>query len=111
MSSALRRIGMRPLVSTEGPQAQLDQQSPVEVWMRTAARLSAIEGIEHGPSSVSPEGTLALLVPERLPARGPEVSLAPITERFEPAHLHDLHDTSLHVVLPVERGNELVELG
>ena len=40
----------------------------------------------------------------------PEATLAP-DGRFEPAHIHDVHDTSLHVVLPPERGAELTALG
>lgn len=57
-----RREGPRPTVSTNGPQRQLDQQSPPAVW-------------------------------------------------GEPVHLHGVDDTSVHLVLPPERGRELVELG
>lgn len=45
-----------------------------------------------------------------LDERGPEASLAP-GRRLEPVHLHGVHDTSVHLVLPRERGDELVRLG
>ena len=31
--------------------------------------------------------------------------------RLEPVHLHGVDDTSIHLVLPAERGGRLVELG
>jgi hypothetical protein len=43
-------------------------------------------------------------------ARAPEASLAP-EARFEPVHLHGVHDTSLHLVLSPDRGRQLTELG
>lgn len=42
--------------------------------------------------------------------RAPETSLAP-GRRLEPVHLHGVQDTSVHLVLPPDRGRELVELG
>ena len=40
----------------------------------------------------------------------PETSLAP-GKRLEPAHLHGVDDTSLHLCLPAERGRQLTILG
>jgi hypothetical protein len=42
--------------------------------------------------------------------RAPETSLAP-GQRLEPVHLHGVHDTSIHLCLPAERGRELTDLG
>lgn len=42
--------------------------------------------------------------------RAPETSLAPGQE-LEPLQLHGVSDTSLHVCLPTERGQELTGLG
>jgi hypothetical protein len=39
-----------------------------------------------------------------------EASLAP-GKRLEPVHLHGVSDTSLHLCLPAERGQQLTELG
>ena len=40
----------------------------------------------------------------------PETSLSP-TESLEPVHIHGVTDTSTHLCLPVERANEVCELG
>jgi hypothetical protein len=42
--------------------------------------------------------------------RRPDTSLAP-GRRLEPAHIHGVSDTSIHLCLPAERGAELTELG
>jgi hypothetical protein len=104
------RAGERPTVSTDGPQTQLTQQSPAGIWLQTLARLTAIPGVGHGPSSVSPPGSVALFPDAVDSPLVPEATLAP-DGRFEPAHIHDAHDTSMHVVLPPERGAELTALG
>ena len=104
------RAGERPTVSTEGPQTQLSQQSPADIWFQTVGRLMAIPGVGHGPSSVSPAGSMALFPAGNNQPIVPEATLAP-DGRFEPAHIHDVHDTSLHVVLSPERGAQLTALG
>ena len=104
------RAGDRPTTSIAGPQTQLSQQSPAEIWIQTLARLTAIPGTRHGPSSVSPPGTVALFPDGIARPLVPEATLAP-DGPLEPAHIHAVHDTSLHVVLPSERGAELEALG
>ncbi|WP_285725912.1 luciferase family protein [Psychromicrobium xiongbiense] len=105
-----RRPGERPRVSTEGPQTQLSQQAPPELWGRLVHRVFALPGVMEGHSAVSPASSRAVFLKDVSQARVPEVSLAP-EARWEPVHLHGVHDTSLHLVLPPERGAELTALG
>lgn len=104
------RPGPRPTVSTEGPQRQLDQRSTPEVWGRLVAEVFALDGVVEGHSQVSPKSSRAVFLDGHEAARAPETSLFP-EGRLEPVHLHGVTDTSVHLVLPVERGARLTELG
>jgi hypothetical protein len=104
------RAGDRPAVSNTGPQTQLTQQSPPELWGRLVARIFVLPGVEEGHSQVSPPSSRAVFLRELREERVPETSLAP-GQRLEPAHLHGVADTSIHLCLPRERGQELVALG
>lgn len=104
------RRGERPLTSTEGPQTQLSQQSSPELWGRLVARTFALANVVEGQSQVSPASSRAVFLADMLRERAPETSLAP-GRRLEPVHLHGVHDTSIHVCLPLIRGAELTELG
>ena len=104
------RPGERPLVSTSGPQTQLSQQSPPETWGRLVAAVFALDGVVEGHSQVSPASSRAVFFTDEVAERAPETSLAP-GSRLEPVHLHGVADTSLHVCLPAERGEELTTLG
>lgn len=104
------RPGPRPTVSTEGPQRQLDQRSTPEVWGRLVAEVFALDGVVEGHSQVSPKSSRAVFLDGVEAARAPETSLFP-EGRLEPVHLHGVTDTSVHLVLPAERGARLTELG
>jgi len=104
------RAGARPAVSTSGPQTQLSQQSSPELWGRLIARVFALDGVIEGHSQVSPASSRAVFFADDAAERAPETSLAP-GQRLEPVHLHGVADTSLHVCLPAERGEELTTLG
>lgn len=104
------RAGPRPLVSTEGPQRQLSQQAPPELWGRLVAAVFALDGVVEGHSQVSPTSLRAVFLVDVETARAPETSLFP-DGRLEPVHLHGVADTSVHLVLPAERGARLTELG
>lgn len=104
------RPGDRPAVSNEGPQTQLSQQSPPELWGHCIARVFALPGVVEGHSAVSPASSRAVFIDGMPQAPRPEASLAP-DARFEPVHIHGVHDTSAHLVLAPERGAELTRLG
>ncbi|WP_168625676.1 luciferase family protein [Cryobacterium sp. BB307] len=69
-----------------------------------------LEGVVEGISQVSPPSSRAVFLADMAAEVFPERSLAP-GRRLEPVHLHGVEDTSIHLVLPVERGEELVVLG
>ena len=97
-------------MSTVGPQTQLSQQSSPALWGRLVARTFALPGVEEGHSQVSPASSRAVFLSELHEERAPETSLAP-GERLEPVHLHGVADTSIHLCLPAQRGQQLTELG
>lgn len=104
------REGARPLISSEGPQRQLSQQSSPAIWGRLVAGTFALDFVIEGHSQVSPASSRAVFLVDMLEELLPETSLAP-GKRLEPVHLHGVHDTSVHLCLPAARGAELTELG
>jgi len=105
-----RRAGQRPTVSADGPQTQLSQQSPPELWGRLVARTFARADVEEGHSQVSPASSRAVFLRELTEERIPETSLAH-GMRLEPVHLHGVADTSIHLCLPAGRAREVIALG
>lgn len=110
MKQTPRREGDRPSVSTEGPQRQLNQRATPEIWGRLVAEAFALPHVIEGHSQVSPATSRALHLDDQADELHPETSLAPGL-RLEPAHIHGVSDTSVHLCLPAERGAELTELG
>ncbi|MBB2923115.1 luciferase family protein [Cellulomonas cellasea] len=104
------RPGPRPTTSDEGPHRQVDQRAPAALWGELVARVLALDGVVEGLSQVSPASSRAVFLADLREELAPERSLAP-GQRLEPVHLHGVDDTSLHLVLPVDRGAELVRLG
>lgn len=98
-------------MSTTGPQRQLDQQAPPAVWGELVSAVFSIPGVVEGASAVSPASSRAVFIEGLDAPIEPRRSLAPPDTRCEPAHLHGVDDTSLHLVLPPERGRELVDAG
>lgn len=105
-----QRPGTRPTTSNDGPHRQLDQCTPPALWGELVARVFSLDGVEEGISQVSPPSSRAVFLSDRRVERSPETSLAP-GQRLEPVHLHGVQDTSIHLVLPPDRGDELVRLG
>jgi hypothetical protein len=101
---------MRPATSDQGPHRQLDQQASPALWGELVARTFGLPGVIEGHSQVSPADSRAVFLADQPDERAPETSLAP-GRRLEPVHLHGVTDTSVHLVLPPERGARLVELG
>ena len=105
------REGSRPRVSTSGPQRQLDQKSSPAVWGELVSAVFQLPGVVEGHSAVSPASSRAVFTEGVDVPIEPRRSLAPADARSEPVHLHGVDDTSIHLVLPPDRGRELVELG
>lgn len=104
------RVDDRPATSTEGPHRQLTQRATPELWGRLVARVFELPGVAEGHSQVSPASSRAVFLVDMEVGRAPETSLAP-GGRLEPVHLHGVEDTSIHLCLPAERGQELTALG
>ncbi len=101
------REGPRPSVSWTIPQQQESDNAPAELQEALFARMSALPGVESGPSQISVPGARAVLAPD---ATGPEEAfLVPSAREF--AHLHPAHDGSLHLVLPVDLAADAVAKG
>ncbi|GAB4083450.1 hypothetical protein GCM10028784_00800 [Myceligenerans cantabricum] len=80
------------------------------MWGELVARVFALDGVREGHSQVSPASSRAVFLEGMDEERVPETNLAP-GQRLEPVHLHGVTDTSVHLVLPHERGEDLVALG
>jgi phospholipase/carboxylesterase len=101
------RAGARPSVSWTIPQQQESDNAPAELQEALFARMSALPGVESGPSQISVAGARAVLAPD---ATGPEEAfLVPSAREF--AHLHPAYDGSLHLVLPVDLAADAVAKG
>lgn len=104
------RAGARPTTSDDGPHRQLDQQAPPALWGELVARVFALQGVVEGVSQVSPASSRAVYLVDVEGEGAPQTSLA-TGQRLEPVHLHGVDDTSVHLVLPPDRGEDLVRLG
>lgn len=80
------------------------------MWGQMVAEVFALEGVVEGVSQVSPASSRAVYLTGLTEEVVPQASLAP-GMRLEPVHLHGVQDTSVHLVLPATRGEELVRLG
>ena len=105
-----QRSGRRPVTSSEGPHRQLDQQAAPELWGRLVAEVFKLPRTVEGRSQVSPASSRAVLFDDLREVRDPATSLAP-TPPLEPAHLHGVTDTSVHLCLPADRARQVCELG
>jgi phospholipase/carboxylesterase len=104
------RPGVRPKTTNSGPHSQLDQQSTPELWGRLVYEVFALPGVVEGRSGASVVSSRAVLLEDLLDAHAPDASLAQQAP-LEPAHLHGVTDTSIHLCLPPERATEVCELG
>jgi Family of unknown function (DUF5519) len=104
------RPGSRPDTSSSGPHRQLNQQATPELWGRLVYEAFRLPHVVEGTSQVSPASSRALLFDDLETPVTPGTSLAP-RPPLEPAHLHGVTDTSMHLCLPGDRAAEVCEKG
>ncbi|WAB82945.1 hypothetical protein OVN20_07425 [Microcella daejeonensis] len=104
------RPGPVPRLDEQGPLWQRDQRAAPALWVAVWDALRGIPGVIIGPSAMAEPDARAVLVP---PVTNPVdgTSFAPRGTPLEPAHLHGPRDTSLHLVLPRDRGAEVIDRG
>lgn len=106
------RDGDRPTTSTPSvdrpfPHQQLDQNAPASMQEALFQRVTDLPGITVGPSLVSlPEARAFHLEPEL--AQGPPSAFQ---RRTEFAHIHGVDDGSLHLTLPPDLYDRVLETG
>lgn len=100
------RGGPRPRTTSTNPHTQLDQTAPGDLQERVFALASSLAGVVVGPSAVSVPGARAF----HLPAGTHEPEGAFMVER-EFAHIHPPSDGSLHMVLPPDVVDRVIENG
>lgn len=101
-----KRTGARPRTTTTNPHAQLDQNAPPALQERLFALVQGLAGVVVGPSHVSVPGARAF----HLPGCSRPAEDGFMVER-EFAHLHPPSDGSLHLSLPPDIVETVVENG
>jgi hypothetical protein len=101
-----RRAGAPPETTPTNPHTQLTQNAPPDLQERVFAFASALDGVDVGPSHVSVPGARAF----HLPTSTQDAREAFMVER-EFAHLHPATDGSLHMSLPPDVVDTVIENG
>ena len=76
------------------------------MWGRLVFEATRLPFVREGRSAVSPVDSRALILVDRDDPAVPEATLAPGLQ-VEPAHIHGVHDTSAHLVLPRDRAAQV----
>jgi Family of unknown function (DUF5519) len=101
-----RRRGTRPSTTPTNPHTQLTQNAPAELQERVFSFASSLPGVVVGPSAVSVPGARAF----HLPASSSTARESFMVGR-EFAHLHPASDGSLHLVLPPDVVDRVIDNG
>ena len=97
----------RPSRTHATPHKQISQNAPPDMQEELFARASSLAGVRVGDSLVSVPGARAFHLDEAL-ARGPREAFQ---RGREFAHLHPVHDGSLHLTLPPDVYQEVLAKG
>ena len=97
----------RPSRAHATPHKQISQNAPPDMQEELFARASSLAGVSVGDSLVSVPGARAFHLDEAL-ARGPREAFQ---RGREFAHLHPVHDGSLHLTLPPDIYEEVLAKG
>lgn len=100
------RRGTRPATTPTNPHTQLDQLAPIDLQDRLRDHALALPGVRPGPSQVSVPGAVAFYLDEPM-----EESLLPNLFGGEWGHIHPHYDGSLHLNVPTELAERLIETG
>jgi hypothetical protein len=103
---ASRRNGIRPETTPTNPHTQLTDNAPTELQERIFAFAGALPGVFVGPSGVSVPGARAFHLPESSNLARDAFMVA---QEF--AHIHPASDGSLHMVLPPDVVDRVIENG
>jgi phospholipase/carboxylesterase len=101
-----RRAGPRPRTTPTNPHTQLDQNAPAVLQERVFEIGRSLSGVAVGPSLVSVPGARAF----HLPGCG-HAAHGAFMIQCEFAHLHPPRDGSLHMTLPPEIVEKVVDNG
>ena len=101
-----RRAGPRPRTTPTNPHTQLDQNAPPDLQERVFEIGRSLSGVAVGPSLVSVPGARAF----HLPGCG-HAAQGAFMIQCEFAHLHPPRDGSLHMTLPPEIVEKVIENG
>ncbi|MFQ5998397.1 MAG: luciferase family protein [Candidatus Bathyarchaeia archaeon] len=106
ISGLVRRNGERPKTTSTNPHKQLTQNSPVEIYKKLADRIFSLPGVEENVSMVSVPGARALWL-----SNDASISSKAFMKGREFAHLHPPEDGSLHLSLPPQLVEHVIEKG
>jgi hypothetical protein len=101
-----KRAGARPRATRTNPHTQLDQNAPAPLQEKLFALARGLPGVVVGPSHVSVPGARAF----HLPACAHPAADGYMLER-EFAHLHPPQDGSLHMSLPPDIVQAVIDNG
>jgi hypothetical protein len=101
-----RRTGPRPETTPSNPHTQVTQNAPPELQERVFTFASALPGVVVGPSAVSVPGARAFHLPDSA-QHAPEAFM--VGREF--AHLHPPSDGSLHMAIPPDVVDRVIENG
>jgi len=97
----------RPEVSCTIPQQQRSQNAPARLQEELYERIRSLPGVDAGPSRISVPGARGFTLPRG--AAGEHAFLVPKVGEF--AHLHPVHNGSLHVALPPDMAADVSTMG
>ena len=101
------RAGERPLTRRGMPHSQLSQNPPIKIYEVLAGLLFSMPDVREEISLVSVPGARAMVLDRNLFPRPSDAFMAD----GEFAHLHPPHDSSLHLMVPPNWLDEVLEKG
>jgi|SRR5690625_1816571 len=100
------RAGSRPATTATNPHTQLDQIAPVDLQDRLRDHALSLPGVRRGSSRVSVPGAVAFYLDEPT-----NPSTMPNLFGGEWGHIHPHSDGSLHLNVPTELAEQLIQDG